>query len=330
VVLLVAIVLEGLALRTAVLESNRVRGSRSWARFIRTAKAPELPVILLEDLGALCGLVFALIGVTMTLVPGEGRWDAGGTGMIGLLLIVIAVVLAVEMKSLLIGESATREHQAAIDKALPGDGVKSVIHLRTLHLAPTSCWSPPRSPSAHQPPAATSRRQSTTPNNGCEPQSRSRESSTSNRMCAALRSSSLFPVVAPDSEREPGEHSQAHGGAERDDRHGGQRHPGHHDEQADQVEQQHPGDDHGPARHFGRRTVELGGQLRVVLGEAALDLVQFPLLVVRQFHVRSFRWAAQGFTRVNARDRPRFPSGHEPGLLHSPGMASAAAIPAGL
>jgi cation diffusion facilitator family transporter len=136
VVLLVAIVLEGLALRTAVLESNRVRGSRSWARFIRTAKAPELPVILLEDLGALCGLVFALIGVTMTLITGEGRWDAAGTGMIGLLLIVIAAVLAVEMKSLLIGESAGREHLAAIAKALPGAGVESVIHMRTLHLGP--------------------------------------------------------------------------------------------------------------------------------------------------------------------------------------------------
>lgn len=85
----------GLALRTAVLESNRVRGGRSWTRFIRTAKAPELPVILLEDLGALCGLVFALIGVVMTLIIGEGRWDAAGTAMIGLLLIVIAVVLAV-------------------------------------------------------------------------------------------------------------------------------------------------------------------------------------------------------------------------------------------
>ncbi|SDG66018.1 cation diffusion facilitator family transporter [Lentzea fradiae] len=136
VVLLVAVVLEGMALRTAALESNRIRGTRSWTRFIRTAKAPELPVILLEDLGALCGLLFALLGVTMTLVTGEGRWDAAGTAMIGLLLIIIAAILAVEMKSLLIGESASREHQAAIAGALPGDGVESVIHMRTLHLGP--------------------------------------------------------------------------------------------------------------------------------------------------------------------------------------------------
>nr|CEL17477.1 Cation transporter [Kibdelosporangium sp. MJ126-NF4]CTQ91296.1 Cation transporter [Kibdelosporangium sp. MJ126-NF4] len=135
-VLLVAMILEGYALRTAVRESNRVRGRRSWVRFVRTAKAPELPVILLEDLGALLGLAFALVGVSMTLLTGEGRWDAAGTAMIGLLLVVIAAILAVEMKSLLVGEAASREHQAAIEKALPGDGVESVIHMRTLHLGP--------------------------------------------------------------------------------------------------------------------------------------------------------------------------------------------------
>lgn len=136
VVLLVAMALEGFALRTAVVESDRVRGRRSWAQFVRTAKAPELPVILLEDLGALFGLTFALFGVSMTLATGEGRWDAAGTAMIGVLLVVIAVILAVEMKSLLIGEGAAREHTTAIERALPGDGVESVIHLRTLHLGP--------------------------------------------------------------------------------------------------------------------------------------------------------------------------------------------------
>lgn len=136
VVLVAAMVLEGYALRTAVREANRVRGSRSWIEFVRHAKAPELPVILLEDLGALCGLVFALLGVSLTLVTGQGRWDAAGTAMIGVLLVVIAVVLAVEMKSLLVGEGAAKEHVHAIETALPGDGVESVIHLRTLHLGP--------------------------------------------------------------------------------------------------------------------------------------------------------------------------------------------------
>lgn len=136
VVLLVAMVLEASALRTAVIESNRVRGDRSWKEFVRTAKAPELPVILLEDCGALFGLVFAMFGVAMTLLTGEGRWDAVGTAMIGLLLVVIAVILAVEMKSLLIGEGASRGHQRAIRDALPGEGVESIIHMKTLHLGP--------------------------------------------------------------------------------------------------------------------------------------------------------------------------------------------------
>ena len=135
-VLLLAMAMEGYALRTAVVESNRVRADRSWKEFVRSAKAPELPVILLEDCGALLGLMFALFGVSMTLLTAEGRWDAAGTAMIGILLVVIAVILAVEMKSLLIGESASRAHQRAIQNALAGEGVESIIHMRTLHLGP--------------------------------------------------------------------------------------------------------------------------------------------------------------------------------------------------
>lgn len=136
VVLLLAIALEGLSFRTALGEANHDRGDQSLVAYVRRAKAPELPVVLLEDLGALVGLVLALVGVTMTLVTGDGRWDAAGTGCIGLLLVVIAVVLAVEMKSLLIGESASAAHRRAIEAALPGEGITSVIHCRTLHLAP--------------------------------------------------------------------------------------------------------------------------------------------------------------------------------------------------
>lgn len=136
VVLLVAIGLEIYSFRTAIVESNHVRGNQSWVSFVRTSKAPELPVVLLEDAGALLGLVFALIGVSMTLLTGDGRWDAAGTAMIGLLLVVIAVILAIEMKSLLLGESATVEHVRAIEAALPGDGVLSIIHMKTLHLGP--------------------------------------------------------------------------------------------------------------------------------------------------------------------------------------------------
>ncbi|MGI4894103.1 MAG: cation diffusion facilitator family transporter [Janthinobacterium lividum] len=136
VVLVVAIVLESRSLATAVKESNHTRGSQSWVRFIRTAKAPELPVVLLEDVAALTGLVFALFGVGLTLLTDDGRWDAVGTAMIGLLLVAVAIVLAIETKSLLLGEGASVEQVRAIEAALPGTGVESVIHLKTLHLGP--------------------------------------------------------------------------------------------------------------------------------------------------------------------------------------------------
>ena len=139
VVLIIAMAMEGFSLHTAVTESNQVRGDRSWIGFIRTAKAPELPVVLLEDAAALLGLVFALFAVGMTLVTGNGLWDALGTAMIGTLLVLVAVVLAVEMKSLLVGEAATGDQERAIKAALEGDHespVERVIHLRTLHLGP--------------------------------------------------------------------------------------------------------------------------------------------------------------------------------------------------
>lgn len=135
-VLVAALAMEGFSLRTAIQESNHTRGAQSWVSFIRTAKAPELPVVLLEDAGALVGLVLALIGVSMTLGTGDGRWDAAGTAGIGLLLVTIACILAVETRSLLLGESATAANVQRIERALVGDGVVSVIHLRTVHLGP--------------------------------------------------------------------------------------------------------------------------------------------------------------------------------------------------
>ena len=135
-VLIVAVALESFSLRTAVRESNTIRGKASWVAFVRRAKAPELPVVLLEDLGALLGLVFALFGVSMTLATGNGKWDALGTAMIGVLLVAIAIILAIETKSLLLGEGASPENTQAIQKALVGDGVDRIIHMKTLHLGP--------------------------------------------------------------------------------------------------------------------------------------------------------------------------------------------------
>jgi cation diffusion facilitator family transporter len=135
-VLVGAIVLESYSFRTAISEANPLRGGRSWVRYVRESKSPELPVVLLEDFAALIGLVLALFGVGLTLATGQGRWDAAGTGLIGLLLVAVAVVLAVETSSMLVGEAAGPEQEAAIRAALVGEGVLRVIHLRTMHLGP--------------------------------------------------------------------------------------------------------------------------------------------------------------------------------------------------
>ncbi len=137
-ILLVAIVLESFSLRTAVRESNHVKDPETgWWSFIRHTKQPELPVVLLEDIGALIGLIFALGGVVLSQVTGNPRWDAMGSVMIGLLLIVIAIVLIVEMKSLLIGESASTTTQDAIVTAITSTAnVDQLIHMRTEHLGP--------------------------------------------------------------------------------------------------------------------------------------------------------------------------------------------------
>ncbi len=136
-VLLAAIAMESFSFRTAVREADKVRNGVPWVEFIRRAKSPELPVILLEDFAALVGLVLALTGVSVSLLTGSGYWDVAGTAMIGLLLVAVAVVLAVEMKSLLVGESATREARQRIADALASTaGVERVIHMKTLHLGP--------------------------------------------------------------------------------------------------------------------------------------------------------------------------------------------------
>ncbi|HEY2174219.1 MAG TPA: cation diffusion facilitator family transporter [Mycobacteriales bacterium] len=135
-ILVVAAVLEGFSFRTAVHEAGKVRGRSSWAGYIRRAKAPELPVVLLEDFGALIGLVFALLGVGLATLTDEPRWDAAGSLAIGVLLGAIAIVLIIETKSLLIGEAASPDAVARIRAALVGQSVDRVIHLRTLHLGP--------------------------------------------------------------------------------------------------------------------------------------------------------------------------------------------------
>ena len=137
VVLVIATGLEAFSFRTAIQETAKIRGGVSWAGFIRHARVPELPVVLLEDFAALIGLLFALLGVALTLLTDNGVWDGLGSLLIGLLLVAVAVVLSVEMKSLLIGESATKEHVDLIRAAIADhEDIERVIHMRTQHLGP--------------------------------------------------------------------------------------------------------------------------------------------------------------------------------------------------
>jgi cation diffusion facilitator family transporter len=136
-VLALAIVLESLSLRTARREASNYRLGRTWWRFIRTTKTAELPVVLLEDTGALIGLAFAFVGIGLAELTGNPRWDALGSIAIGALLGAIAIVLAIEMKSLLIGEAASPRVEDLIrDAIVDGPEVTRIIHLRTLHLGP--------------------------------------------------------------------------------------------------------------------------------------------------------------------------------------------------
>ena len=136
-ILIVAIVVEAFSFRTAIIESLHVKGQESWWEFIRRSKSPELPVVLLEDLGAMVGLIFAVMGLGMAEITGNPRWDAAGSIAIGLLLGVIAIILVIEMKALLIGEGASPKVIEKISAAMSSsDHVLNVIHLRTQHLGP--------------------------------------------------------------------------------------------------------------------------------------------------------------------------------------------------
>ncbi|OLF04649.1 cation transporter [Actinophytocola xinjiangensis] len=136
VILVVAIVLESFSFRTAIVESRKIKGDVSWWGFIRQSRTPELPVVLLEDAGALFGLVFALFGVGLAVITGDPVWDGVGTLMIGILLGIIAIILIIEMKSLLIGEGATPKEFDAINAAVVGGKVTRLIHIRTQYVGP--------------------------------------------------------------------------------------------------------------------------------------------------------------------------------------------------
>jgi len=136
-VLGLAVLLEGMSFRTAIHEAQPLRGDQGWFEFIRETRSPELPVVILEDLGALIGLILALGALTIATTADAPVFDGIGTLSIGVLLGVIAVILAVQMKSLLIGESASHEDLDRVVAAIrSSDHVVDLIHIRTQHLGP--------------------------------------------------------------------------------------------------------------------------------------------------------------------------------------------------
>ncbi|HXR45438.1 MAG TPA: cation diffusion facilitator family transporter, partial [Pseudolysinimonas sp.] len=136
-VILVSMVLEGFSLRTARHESLPFKGTGSWVSFIRRAKAPELPVVLLEDTAALSGLVFALLGVGLTVITGNPVFDAIGTLFIGALLVAVAIILGTVTRSLLIGEGAEPDVVEVLRDAFNAHPqTEALIHMKTLYLGP--------------------------------------------------------------------------------------------------------------------------------------------------------------------------------------------------
>ena len=137
VVILISLALEGYSLFVARRESLPAKGSGSWVSFIRRAKAPELPIVLLENAAAIVGLGFALLGVGLTIITGDPLFDSIGTLFIGALLILVALILGIETKSLLLGEGASPENVATIRDAFNAHpAVESLIHMKTLYLGP--------------------------------------------------------------------------------------------------------------------------------------------------------------------------------------------------
>jgi cation diffusion facilitator family transporter len=136
-VLVVGLVLESASLRTAARAARVVRGEHGWWDFIRRSKSPELPVVILEDTGALVGLLLALAGIGLAIATGDARYDGFASIAIGILLGVIAMVMSAEMKSLLMGESADPAKRSEIRSFLESHpAVRRIIHMRTQHLGP--------------------------------------------------------------------------------------------------------------------------------------------------------------------------------------------------
>jgi cation diffusion facilitator family transporter len=134
-VLVIGIIAESVSMRACLAEVAKARGSRSLVRWFRESRQAELVVIFGEDLAALFGLVFALIAIALAVITGNPVWDAIGTLAIGILLIVVAVFVAIEVKAMLIGQSADPNVNSALKRFIEQrPEVARVFSLITLQL----------------------------------------------------------------------------------------------------------------------------------------------------------------------------------------------------
>tara|TARA_B100001964_G_C14246748_1_gene607828 strand:- start:2872 stop:3681 length:810 start_codon:yes stop_codon:yes gene_type:complete len=136
-ILIFGIFIESFSFRTAIVEAKTIKGETSWSKFVVRSKQPEIPVVLLEDAGALFGMVIALGAITLVKTTGEPIWDGIGTLSIGILLGVIAIILAREMHSLIIGEAASETDRLKIVSVIENNKqVVELVEMRTQHLGP--------------------------------------------------------------------------------------------------------------------------------------------------------------------------------------------------
>ena len=136
-ILIFGIFIESFSFRTAIVEAKTIKGETSWSKFVIRSKQPEIPVVLLEDAGALFGMVIALAAISLVKITGEPLWDGIGTLSIGVLLGLIATVLAREMHSLIIGEAASDDDYEKIEKIIQNSNeIVHVVEIRTQHLGP--------------------------------------------------------------------------------------------------------------------------------------------------------------------------------------------------
>jgi cation diffusion facilitator family transporter len=132
-----AIVLKSLSFGAAIAAAHRLKRQTSWWRFVRRAVQPHIPMVLVQDLGALTGLLLATAAVSASMVTGDPLYDAIGSILVGVVMLLATIAAAVLMKGLLIGESASHDDEEGIAAAIEIEPcVTRIVHMRCQHIGP--------------------------------------------------------------------------------------------------------------------------------------------------------------------------------------------------